>query len=217
MQTLLYQILPPSVAIKLQNGETVDAESYESVTIYFSDIVGFTNMSSLLTPMQVVQFLNSLYTCFDTVLDLYDVYKVETIGDAYMVISGLPNRNGFLHAGEIASVALELMQASNSFEIPHLPNEPLQLRSGIHSGPVASGVVGLKMPRFCLFGDTVNTASRMESTSLAMRIQVSEDCKQLLDELGGFITEKRGTVSVKGKGNMNTYWLKGKASMCSEN
>lgn len=197
MQALLHQILPPSVAHKLQNGESVDAESYESVTIYFSDIVGFTRMSSLLTPMQVVQFLNCLYTCFDKVLDLYDVYKVETIGDAYMVISGLPNRNGILHAGEIASMALELMAAAAAFKIPNLLGDKLLLRAGMHSGPVASGVVGLKMPRFCLFGDTVNTASRMESTSAAMKVQVSEDCKTLLDQIGGYVMERRGTVSVK--------------------
>ena len=197
MRTLLHQILPPNVANKLQQGETVDPQSYDSVTIYFSDIVGFTSLSSVSTPMQIVQFLNCLYTCFDAVLDRHDVYKVETIGDAYMVISGLRESNGLSHAGHIATMALDLMQATITFDIPHMPDERLQLRAGMHSGPVAAGVVGVKMPQFCLFGDTVNTASRMESTSTAMKVQLSETSRDLLAQIGGYSMQKRGTVTVK--------------------
>lgn len=113
---------------------------------------------------QVVDLLNDLYTLFDSTIEYYDVYKVETIGDAYMVVSGLPKTNGIQHAGEIASLSLHLLDSIRKFTIRHRPNDTLKLRIGIHSGACVAGVVGLKMPRYCLFGDTVNTASRMEST-----------------------------------------------------
>ncbi|KAK7093594.1 uncharacterized protein [Littorina saxatilis] len=205
--SLLYQMLPKSVAQQLKMNRTVSAEHYDSVTIYFSDIVGFTDLSSRSTPLQVVAFLNTLYHFFDECLDHYDVYKVETIGDAYMVVSGLPQRNGTKHSSEVALMALDLMSGVHSFTIPHLPEEPLRLRIGIHTGSVVSGVVGTKMPRYCLFGDTVNTASRMESTGLPMKIQVSEVTAGMLENLHGFELEPRGFVEMKGKGQLKTYWL----------
>ncbi|XP_022085445.1 uncharacterized protein LOC110976476 [Acanthaster planci] len=161
--SLLYRMLPRPVAKQLRSGEDVNAESFERVSIFFSDIVDFTEISAKSTPMQVVVFLNSLYQLFDERIETYDVYKVETIGDAYMVVSGLPMRNGNRHAGEVASLALDLMDRAAEFRIPHLPSDRLRLRVGLHTGPCVAGVVGSKMPRYCLFGDTVNTASRMES------------------------------------------------------
>ncbi|XP_011379382.1 atrial natriuretic peptide receptor 1 [Pteropus vampyrus] len=208
-EALLYQILPHSVAEQLKRGETVQAEAFDSVTIYFSDIVGFTALSAESTPMQVVTLLNDLYTCFDAVIDNFDVYKVETIGDAYMVVSGLPVRNGRLHAREVARMALALLDAVRSFRIRHRPQEQLRLRIGIHTGPVCAGVVGLKMPRYCLFGDTVNTASRMESNGEALKIHLSSETKAVLEEFGGFELELRGDVEMKGKGKVRTYWLLG--------
>uniref|UniRef100_A0A3B4W9S0 Guanylate cyclase n=1 Tax=Seriola lalandi dorsalis TaxID=1841481 RepID=A0A3B4W9S0_SERLL len=211
-EALLYQILPHSVAEQLKRGETVQAEAFDSVTIYFSDIVGFTALSAESTPLQVVTLLNDLYTCFDAIIDNFDVYKVETIGDAYMVVSGLPGRNGKLHGREVARMSLALLDAVKSFRIRHRPKQQLRLRIGIHSGPVCAGVVGLKMPRYCLFGDTVNTASRMESNGEALKIHVSEATRQVLQEFSCFQLQLRGEIEMKGKGRMRTYWLLGEGS-----
>nr|XP_027204126.1 atrial natriuretic peptide receptor 1-like [Dermatophagoides pteronyssinus] len=208
-EELLYQLLPRFIAEELKKGSHVKPESFESVTIFFSDIVGFTMLSAESTPLQVVDLLNDLYTCFDAIIDIHDVYKVETIGDAYMVASGLPIRNGNDHAKEIALLALNLKKAVSGFKIRHLPKKRLQIRVGIHSGPCVAGVVGLKMPKYCLFGDTVNTASRMETHGEPQRIHISESTKKLLDTFGTFTILPRGEVEVKGKGVMVTYWLEG--------
>ncbi|CAF1192693.1 unnamed protein product, partial [Didymodactylos carnosus] len=213
---LLSQMLPPTVAESLKSGTTVEAEWFEMVTIYFSDIVGFTTISALSGPMEVVDLLNDLYTMFDSILEDFDCYKVETIGDAYMVVSGLPIRNGIKHASEIATMALTLLHHCGKFKIRHMPGVPLRLRIGLHSGACVAGVVGLKMPRYCLFGDTVNTASRMESTSMAFRVHVSESTAGLLEESGGFKLEYRGITEIKGRGNHKTYWLQGKEGFDKE-
>nr|VZH99418.1 unnamed protein product [Spirometra erinaceieuropaei] len=195
------------VAESLKSGKSVAPETFDEVSIYFSDIVGFTTISALSTPLQVVGLLNDLYTMFDATIDNYDVYKVETIGDAYMVASGLPIRNGSRHAGEIAMMSLDLLSGCGTFKIRHMPNVPLRLRIGLHTGPCVAGVVGLTMPRYCLFGDTVNTASKMESTGAAFRIHISLPFKELLDKMGGYTTEYRGTVELEGGIKMESYWL----------
>ncbi|XP_046542836.1 atrial natriuretic peptide receptor 1-like, partial [Haliotis rubra] len=192
-----------SVAQALVRGESVAAEAYEHVTIYFSDICGFTALSA------VIDLLNDLYTTFDSIIENFDVYKVETIGDAYMVVSGLPVRNGNIHAREIARMSLSLLDAVLSFKIRHRPEQQMKLRIGIHSGSVCAGVVGHKMPRYCLFGDTVNTASRMESNGLPLKIHVSPQTKEALEVFETFDLELRGEVEMKGKGAVTTYWLQG--------
>ncbi|GFO39624.1 guanylate cyclase [Plakobranchus ocellatus] len=209
-ENLLYRMLPQSVAEDLKLGKPVKAELFDDVTIYFSDIVGFTKICSESTPIEVVNLLNSLYTLFDDIITRYDVYKVETIGDAYMLASGLPKRNGVKHTKEIANAALDILASIGTFTIPHLPDKRLRIRIGIHMGAVVAGVVGLAMPRYCLFGDAVNTASRMESTGLPLRIHMSSSAKENLENFAGYYIEYRGEIEVKGKGKMQTYFLLGK-------
>ncbi|XP_064120468.1 uncharacterized protein LOC135225163 isoform X1 [Macrobrachium nipponense] len=208
-EQLLNRMLPSSVANQLKLGMPVAPEEFDEVTIYFSDIVGFTSISAYSTPFEVVDLLNDLYTAFDSTINHYNVYKVETIGDAYMVVSGLPSRIDD-HAAQIATMALDLLHLSGKFRIRHLHNIPLMVRIGIHTGPCCAGVVGMTMPRYCLFGDTVNTASRMESTGSAWRIHISEQTSSVLKEAGGYHLEYRGLTKLKGKGEMPTYWLLGK-------
>ncbi|XP_022106622.1 uncharacterized protein LOC110987825 [Acanthaster planci] len=210
-EKLLYQMMPRSVVDQLRQKKEMIAEEFENVTIYFSDIVEFTNLAARSTPMQVVTLLNELYSMFDNCIDMYDVYKVETIGDAYMVASGLPEPAEH-HACEIACMALDLLREVQLFQIPHLPTEKLGLRVGLHSGSCVAGVAGIKMPRYCLFGDTVNTASRMESTGKAQRIQISQATRNELvtkayQSKRKFLIVARETTLIKGKGAMQTYWL----------
>uniref|UniRef100_A0A9J2PT80 guanylate cyclase n=3 Tax=Ascaris TaxID=6251 RepID=A0A9J2PT80_ASCLU len=214
---LLARMLPPQVAEKLRMGQTVEPESYESVTILFCDVVSFTKLAAKCTPLQVVNLLNDLYTTFDAIIDEHDVYKVETIGDSYLCVSGLPYRNGNNHGREIANMALVLIEKLKQFRVPHLPDERVDIRIGIHTGPCVAAVVGLTMPRYCLFGDTVNTASRMESNGKPGRVHLSAEANKLITEvLGGFRTEKRGEMIIKGKGVMETFWLLGVADSSDE-
>ncbi|XP_045536588.1 atrial natriuretic peptide receptor 2 isoform X1 [Papilio machaon] len=207
---LLSRMLPMAVIRRLRAQRTVPAESFDAVTIFFSDIVGFTNISATSTPIEVINMLNMLYRLFDEKIIQYDVYKVETIGDAYMVVSGLPQRNGNRHASEIADMSLSLMRGLEGARVPHRPEELLRIRAGINTGPCVAGVVGTTMPRYCLFGDTINTASRMESTGEAMKIHISQTTKHALDSIGKYETESRGIIDIPGKGAMETFWLLGK-------
>ncbi|KAI4876495.1 hypothetical protein NFI96_010589 [Prochilodus magdalenae] len=195
---LNFMLLPGPVVRSLKETGSVEPELFDEVTIYFSDIVGFTTLCHYSTPMEVVDMLNDIYKSFDSILDHHDVYKVETIGDAYMVASGLPRRNGNRHAMDISHMALDILSFMGTFELRHLPGLPVWIRIGVHSGPCAAGVVGLKMPRYCLFGDTVNTASRMESTGLPLRIHVSQSTINILMRTNcKFEYEKRGETYLK--------------------
>lgn len=205
---LLYQMIPRAVADRLRKGEAAvsTCETFESVTILFSDVVGFTTICSRISPLEVVTMLNSMYTKFDQLSEDHKVYKVETIADSYMIVSGAPIRVEH-HACFIADMALGMCEAIRGV---YGGGEQLPLRCGAHSGTVVAGVVGLKMPRYCLFGDTVNTSSRMESNSEAQKIHISETTKAKLEGYP-YQVKERGTVQVKGKGVMKTYWLEGKS------
>ncbi|CAN8004282.1 unnamed protein product, partial [Ixodes pacificus] len=212
---LLYQMIPKAVADQLRSGETSvnTCQYFDSVTILFSDVVSFTEICSRITPMEVVSMLNSMYSLFDELTEKHGVYKVETIGDAYMVVAGAPEPEPN-HSEKVCDMALDMIKVIGDLKDPST-GKSLRIRVGVHSGAVVAGVVGLKMPRYCLFGDSVNTASRMESTSEALRVHISQKTKDLLDETKWQILD-RGTVDRRklpppqGKGSMKTYWLQGK-------
>ncbi|XP_064606097.1 guanylate cyclase soluble subunit beta-2-like [Liolophura sinensis] len=203
---LLYQILPSRVAHQLRDGQRVDAEKFEEASVLFSDIVSFTTMSAECEPMDIVGVLNDLFEKFDDLTSTHNVYKVETIGDAYMVVSGVPEKTPE-HAPRIARTGLDMVSSAGHVLSPNT-KQPVQIRVGIHTGPVVAGVVGQKMPRYCLFGDTVNTASRMESHGVPGRVHVS---KTTYLQLGSseFLLKPRGMTLIKGKGKMMTYLLMG--------
>ncbi|XP_023287196.1 retinal guanylyl cyclase 2-like [Seriola lalandi dorsalis] len=207
-EKLIGQLLPKSVAQALKKGKPVQPEHYSDCTLYFSDIVGFTTISALSEPIEVVDLLNDLYTMFDAIIASHDVYKVETIGDAYMVASGVPNRNGNQHAAEVANMSLDILHSIGAFKIKHMPEIKVKIRIGLHSGAVVAGVVGLTMPRYCLFGDTVTTASHMEASGLPYRIHISLCTVKVLTslKLGYHIDTRKAQV----KGSEDTYWLTGR-------
>mmetsp|Transcript_8527 Transcript_8527/g.18598 ORF Transcript_8527/g.18598 Transcript_8527/m.18598 type:complete len:548 (-) Transcript_8527:23-1666(-) len=205
---LLHQMLPPKVAADLSAGRPVPPEAFDNVTIFFSDIEGFTKISAAVQPVEIVNLLNVLYTVMDYCASLFPVYKVETIGDAYMVVGGLPERSNN-HTAAVADFALLVRESVKLVMNPVNGSSSVRLRMGVHSGPVVASVVGNLMPRYCLFGDTVNTASRMESTGESGRIHCSTRTASLLSTLypGCYCLEERGFIEVKGKGSMETFWL----------
>ncbi|KAF7287212.1 hypothetical protein GWI33_002033 [Rhynchophorus ferrugineus] len=197
---LLYQMIPKQVADRLRKGENpIDTcEMFDSVSILFSDVVTFTEICSRITPMEVVSMLNGMYSIFDRLTERNRVYKVETIGDAYMVVSGAPSKESN-HAERVCDMALDMVEAITDLKDPSTGHH-LRIRVGVHSGAVVAGIVGLKMPRYCLFGDSVNTASRMESTSEAMKIHISQYTRERLPTT--YNVKERGEIQIKGKGNI---------------
>ncbi|CAI5443488.1 unnamed protein product [Caenorhabditis angaria] len=206
---LLGKMLPKQVAERLKMGQTVEPEGFDSVTVMFSDVVKFTQLAAKCSPFQVVNMLNDLFSNLDTIIENHGVYKVESIGDGYLCVSGLPTRNGYAHIKQIIDMSLEFMNFVRNFKIAHLPREKVELRIGVNSGPCVAGVVGLSMPRYCLFGDTVNTASRMESNGKPSHIHLSSAANSLLNLQypGKYCSFSRGEVIIKGKGVMETFWV----------
>ncbi len=201
---LLLNILPQKVADQLKQETGTIAEAYQSVTILFADIVGFTPLSTQLDPTEMIDLLNEVYTEFDTLSEKYSVEKIRTIGDNYMAASGVPEPNKD-HAHNIARIALEMQQHAS--EISSTKGFSIRFRIGINTGPVLAGIVGKKKFQYDIWGDAVNTASRMESYGEAGKIQVSETTYQLIKD--DFILEPRGTLQIKGKGEMQTWFLTG--------
>ncbi|XP_058513537.1 guanylate cyclase soluble subunit alpha-1 [Ochotona princeps] len=185
---LLCSIFPSEVAQQLWQGQVVPAKKFGNVTLLFSDIVGFTAICSQCSPLQVITMLNALYTRFDRQCGELDVYKVETIGDAYCVAGGL-HRESDTHAVQIALMALKMMELSDEVMSPH--GEPIKMRIGLHSGSVFAGVVGVKMPRYCLFGNDVTLANKFESCSVPRKINVSPTTYRLLKDCPGFVFTPR--------------------------
>ena len=195
------------MADSLKLGKLVHPESYSSITMLCTDLVGFTKTASRSTPLEIVQLLSGLYSYHDDITGRHSAYKVETIGDAYVVVSGCPIRNKNRHATAIALLALDFFAVVTKYNIPHLPGELLQSRGGIHSGPVLAGVVGIKMPRYCLFGETCIITEQMESNSVPNRLHVSHETVKLFEK-GDFILESRGSMEIE-KQKMLTYFLNG--------
>ncbi|XP_044728645.1 soluble guanylate cyclase 89Db-like [Chrysoperla carnea] len=204
---LLYSMIPKPVADRLRHGQNPlsTCESFDSVSILFCELVGF-NSDTIRDVMDVVTSMNSIFSCFDALMDKFNVYKVETVGQVYMAVSGAPEPTPD-HARNVIEVALCQLRDVKKLDLPTTVH--VEIRIGIHTGPVVAGVVGIKVPRYCFFGDTVNTASRMQTTSESGKIQVSNVTHKMLPP-GLYNSIPRGKVYVKGKGDMDTFWILGK-------
>jgi adenylate cyclase len=201
-ENLLLNILPRSIADKLKTSSATIADQFDAASILFADVVDFTPFSERLPPAEVVGILDHLFSHFDVLAERYGLEKIKTIGDCYMVAAGVPTSRPD-HARALARMALDMREAMRSKdEVGHLG---LELRIGINSGPVVAGVIGRKRFLYDLWGDAVNTASRMESQGTPGQIQVTRATYELLRD--DFVLERRGTVSVKGKGEMETWYL----------
>ncbi len=203
-EKLILSILPAKIAQQLKHSRGRIADNFDNVTILFADIVNFTALASRLKPLALVDMLNDIFSAFDALAHERSLEKIKTIGDAYMVASGLPDPRED-HAEAIADMALAMRQSICQYEAD-CP-EPLQIRIGINSGTVVAGVIGQQKFIYDLWGDTVNIASRMESSGMANGIQVTESTYLLLKDR--YICQPRGEVLIKGKGSMPTYWLQG--------
>jgi len=204
-EDLLLNILPPSIAERLKWGETTIVDTFDSATVLFTDMVGFTKIASRVSAEELIDMLNRMFSEFDKLAEKHGVEKIKTIGDAYMAVAGVPIQSDY-HAEAVADMALDIMLAIQDLaEKEHLP---ISIRAGIHTGYLTAGVIGEKKFAYDLWGDTVNTASRMESSGEPGRVQCSETTYNALKDLFDF--EERGTIEVKGKGAMKTYFVLGR-------
>lgn len=198
---LLLNVLPQPIAERLKRGQKTIADQFDDASVLFADIVNFTGLSTQTHPERLVTLLNDIFSAFDNLADYYHLEKIKTIGDAYMVVGGLPTPQAD-PLGATADMALDMLQTIQTF---YIHDQPIHLRIGIHTGPVIAGVIGARKFIYDLWGDTVNLASRMESQGEAGRIQVTEAVYLRLKKRYRF--KLRGSVDIKGTGNVTTYWL----------
>jgi guanylate cyclase len=204
-ENLLLNVLPREIAEILKERDQIIAQSYGEASVIFADLVGFTPLTELMTPKEMIALLNEIYSQFDQLVDEYGLEKIRTIGDNYMIVSGVPKpRND--HAEAAAKLALEIMVYAD--QLPDQNGHKIKFRIGMNAGPLIAGVIGKKKFHYDVWGDTVNTASRMESHGLPGKIQVTDHMYRLLKD--EFIFEPRGEIDVKGKGVMETWLLIGK-------
>jgi adenylate cyclase len=206
-ERLLLNILPAPVAGRLKSGEDCIADHFAEVSVLFADIVGFTALSGVMSPQPLVEMLNDLFTRFDNLAQRHHVEKIKTIGDCYMAVCGVPERRTD-HAAALADMALDVLAVVREFN--ERRGSALRVRIGLNTGPVIAGVIGRSKFIYDLWGDTVNTASRMESSGLPDRIQVTAATRHALLPLFNF--EERGEVEIKGKGRLQTWFLLGRAT-----
>lgn len=204
-ERLLLNILPQAIAERLKEGESTIADTFSDVTVMFADLVGFTKLSANLSPAELVELLNQIFSSFDELAEKYGLEKIKTIGDAYMVVGGLPTPRKD-HAEAIADMALDILE--KIAQTPTKDGQILKIRIGINTGTVEAGVIGTKKFTYDLWGDTVNTANRMESHGLPGAIQVTKATYERLSDK--YIFKERGILDVKGKGEMMTYLLMGR-------
>jgi adenylate cyclase len=205
-ESLLANILPATIASRLKRrAESVIVDSYDAASILFADMAGFTARTSDTAPDKLVQFLNRVFTDFDLIVESHGLEKIKTTGDSYMVVSGVPAPRPD-HAQALGRLALDLRDSASGLLDPRGRSVPV--RFGIASGPVVAGVVGTRKFFYDVWGDAVNVASRMESTGEPGKIQVSQDTFERLN--GEFVLESRGVIDVKGKGEMQTWFLIGR-------
>jgi class 3 adenylate cyclase len=203
-ERLLLNILPAQISARLKGEDKAIADGFAEVTVLFADIVGFTELSQELSPQRLVEMLNHIFSAFDDLAERLGLEKIKTIGDCYMVAAGLPE----VRKDHVEAIARMALGMRNELErINRLTGQSLRIRIGVHTGPVVAGVIGKSKFIYDLWGDTVNTASRMESSGVAEEIQITQAVYERL--VGKFEMEPRGTIKVKGKGEMETYLLKG--------
>jgi class 3 adenylate cyclase len=206
-EKLLLNILPSTIAGRLKSGEKTIANGHATVSVMFADLCGFTALSRKTNPAQLVEMLNGIFTAFDLIVEKHGVEKIKTIGDCYMMVGGLPTHRDD-HAQVVADAALEMVQALD--RLNQINGTDLKMRVGIHTGPVVAGVIGKIKFTYDLWGDTVNVASRMESSGLPGMVHLSEQTQEALK--GKFMLEERGFVECKGLGQVKTFFLKGRES-----
>jgi len=204
-ELLLLNILPLPISERLKDGEDRCADSHSNVSVLFADLVGFTKMSQGITARQLVEVLHALFSEFDQLVGEAGLEKIKTIGDCYMLVGGLPEARDD-HAAAVVATGLSMVEAMTRFNQIH--QSDLNMRIGIHSGPVVAGVIGKHKFTYDLWGNTVNVASRMESSGTPGKVHISAQTAELLDN--SFLLESRGLIQAKGLGEVATYYVNGR-------